>query len=104
MALQGFLKSIYVKFKHHNSNFGFLIDAHMRELDRKVSLKEHLLYVQMVASDYESLIEGLAGIMKSLDLGNDEVFDKEVFTGHKKSLEEWENKMAALIKKDYGKN
>jgi hypothetical protein len=100
MALQGILKSIYAKFKYHNSNFGFLIDAYMRNIDRKVSLQEHLLYVQTVTSDYESLMESLVGIMKSLDLGDDEVFDKEIFTGHKKSLEEWQNKMAELQRED----
>ena len=94
MALQGILKSIYTKFKYHNSNFGFLIDAHMRNLDRKVSLQEHLLYVQMVTSDYESLMENLVGIMKSLDLGDDDVFDKEIFIGHKQSLDEFEKKFS----------
>ena len=93
MALQGVLKSIYAKFKYHNSNFGFLIDAHRRKIDREVSLEEHLLYVQMVTSDYESLMESLVGLMKSLELGDDEVFDKEVFTGHKQSLKEWQNKV-----------
>jgi len=93
MALQGVLKSIYAKFKYHNSNFGFRIDAHRRKIDREVSLEEHLLYVQMVTSDYESLMESLVGLMKSLELGDDEVFDKEVFTGHKQSLKEWQNKV-----------
>jgi hypothetical protein len=93
MALQGVLKAIYAKFKYHNSNFGFLVDAHIRKIDRTVSLEEHLLYVQMVTSDYESLMESLLGLMKSLELSNDEVFDKEVFTGHKHNLEEWQNKI-----------
>ncbi len=57
-----------------------------------------MLYVQMVTSDYESLMESLVGLMKSLEIGNDEVFDKEVFTGHKKNLEEWQNKMIELTK------
>lgn len=103
MALQGMLKSIYAKFKHHNSNFGFLIDAHMRKIDRKVSLEEHLLYVQMVTSDYESMMENLLGHMKSLELGDDEVFDKEVFTGHKQNLEEWNKKVAEQLKQSENK-
>ena len=57
MALQGMLKAIYTKFKYHNSNFGFIVEAHLKKVDRKVSLEEHLLYVQMVTSeDYESLM------------------------------------------------
>lgn len=96
MALQGILKSVYAKFKYHNSNFGFLADAHIRNIERRVSLQEHLLYVQMVTSDYESLIENLLGLMKSLDLGDDDVFDKELFTGHKKSLDEWQKKISEL--------
>lgn len=93
MALQGILKSIYTKFRYHNANCGFLADAKMKGIERKVSLEEHLLYVQMVTSDFDSLMDNLLGIMKSLEMGDDEIIDKEIFTKHKQSLEEWDQKV-----------
>jgi hypothetical protein len=103
MALQGLLKAVYTKFRYHNANLGFLTDDKMRGVDRKVSLEEHLIYVQMVTSDYDSLMDNLVGLMKSLEMESDEIIDKETFTKHKQSVEEWEEKVRELTTERQGR-
>lgn len=93
MALQGLLKSTYSKYSNHNAHFGHLTGAKMNRIERPISIDEYALYAQMVASDMESQIEQILGIMKSLGIEEDIVIDKEIYTGHKASLKEFDEKM-----------
>jgi hypothetical protein len=96
MSLQGLLKSAYVKFKTHNANFGLLIQHKLEKTERPVSLEEHALYVQLVALDYEAQMESLLGVMKSLEIKNDRIFNKNDFTGHDQFMKEIQNRNQSL--------
>jgi hypothetical protein len=92
MSLQGLLKSAYAKYKIHQSNYGLLIQAKLKNEDRPVPLEEHLLYVQLVSLDYEAQMENILGIMKSLEIKEDSIFNKNDFTGHEEFLNEIRNR------------
>ncbi len=93
MALQGLMKSIYVKFQYHNAHFGLLAQDNTSENERVITIHEYMTYTHGVASDMDSLIEQTLGIIKSLDIGKDVVFDKEYFTQHNASMKAFEAKM-----------
>ncbi|WP_102798379.1 hypothetical protein [Bowmanella denitrificans] len=88
MALQGLLKAAYAKHKIHQSNWGLFIQAKMNNEDRQISLDEYMLYVQMVALDYDAQIEQILGLMKSLEIKEDSIFNKNDFTGHEEFMRE----------------
>ena len=96
MSLQGLLKAAYVKYKTHNANFGLLIQHKMENTERPVSLEEHLLYVQLVALDYEAQMESLLGVMKSLEIKTDRIFNKNDFTGHDQFMKDLQNRNQPL--------
>ena len=88
MALQGLLKAAYAKHKIHQSNWGLFIQSKMNQENRNVTLEEHMLYVQMVSLDYDAQIEQILGIMKSLEMKEDSIFNKNDFTGHDEMMKE----------------
>ena len=92
MSLQGLLKAAYVKYKTHNANFGLLIQHKLEKAERPVTLEEHVLYVQLIALDYEAQMESLLGVMKSLEIKKDSVFNKNDFTGHDQFMKEIQNR------------
>lgn len=96
MSLQGLLKAAYVKYKTHNANFGLLIQHKLENTERPVSLEEHLLYVQLVALDYEAQMESLLGVMKSLEIKTDRIFNKNDFTGHDQFMRDLQNRNQPL--------
>ena len=97
MALQGFLKAVFVKYKHHKSHFGFLATAKHTKEDRPVTLDEYILYTQTVMADYEALMAHILGIMKSLGIEKEKIFDIEDFTAEKKNQAEWEQRVQRII-------
>lgn len=92
MALQGLLKSTYVKFQCHNAQFGMLAND-PKHKDRQICLEEYTLYAQMVQSDFQSQIEQILGVMESLEIKDSAIIDSEKFTGHKARLKEYEEKL-----------
>jgi hypothetical protein len=97
MSLQGMLKATYTKFKIHQSNWGLLIQAKNGAQDRTITIDEHMLYVQMVSLDYDAQVEQILGIMKSLGIKEDTIFNKNDFTGHEEFMKEiGERKRKAL--------
>lgn len=92
MSLQGLLKAAYVKYKSHQANYGLLIQYKLKNTERPVTLDEHVLYVQLVALDYEAQMETLLGVMKSLEIKKDSVFNKNDFTGHDQFMKEIQNR------------
>ncbi|MDO6447254.1 hypothetical protein Q4493_15905 [Colwellia sp. 1_MG-2023] len=92
MSLQGLLKASYAKFKMHQSNYGLLLQPKIEKTERPVTLEEHLLYVQMVSLDYEAQMENILGIMKSLEIKEDSIFNKNDFTGHEEMLKDIRNR------------
>ena len=97
MALQGMLKAAYSKHKMHQSNWGILLKSQMEGPDRQVSLEEHKLYVQLVSLDYDAQVDQILGIMKSLEIKDNAVFDKNDFTGHEQLLKEIRERKSANV-------
>lgn len=85
MNLQGQLKAAYAKYKHHYSQSGLL---HIRTADNLVTINEYAQYVLQVSLDYDVQVETILGLMKSLELGNDYIYDKNDFTKNDELLKE----------------
>ena len=77
MNLQGQLKAAYTKYNAHKSIFGNALPR--RETD-PVSHNEFTQYSQMVILDYNAQIETILGLMKSLDMKDNQVFNANDFT------------------------
>jgi len=77
MNLQGQLKAAYTKYNAHKSIYG---NAIPRGETDPVSHNEFTQYSQMVILDYNAQIETILGLMKSLDMESNHVFDKNDFT------------------------
>jgi hypothetical protein len=92
MSLQGLLKSAYAKYKMHQSNYGLLLQSKMEQSERPVTIEEYLLYVQLISLDYEAQMENILGVMKSLEIKDDSIFNKNDFTGHEEILKEIRNR------------
>lgn len=88
MALQGMLKAAYEKYRIHQANWGLLLKSQTDGEEREVSFEEHKLYIQLVALDYDTQVEQILGIMKSLEIREDSIFNKNDFTGHEAMMKE----------------
>lgn len=77
MNLQGQLKAAYTKYNAHKSIYGL---TSVRTKEEPVTIKEFLQYSQLVQLDYDAQIETILGLMKSLDMKDNHVFNKDDFT------------------------
>jgi hypothetical protein len=103
MSLQGMLKATYEKHRIHQANWGMLLKAQSEKKERDISFEEHKLYVQFVALDYSSQVEQILGIMKSLEIGKDSIFNKNDFTGNDKAMSEYRERQEELAQAELEK-